>query len=177
MKRIIIAIFCICGILAAQQANELKLGSGVANDNAPKKAGDSRIDFVARGQDSDYGYRGYTLPIGGTFLPWAIPNEESYVNGLRLNFGWGSYKETNGLDLGLFSAGDKHAVLGINVFGHYSTEYACGWEIGLVNVSNGTMAGLQTGLVNYADTLYGVQIGLINIARTQWSIPIINICW
>ena len=47
MKRIIIAIFCICGILAAQQANELKLGSGVANDNAPKKAGDSRIDFVA----------------------------------------------------------------------------------------------------------------------------------
>ena len=107
----------------------------------------------------------------------AIPNEESYVNGLRLNFGWGSYKETNGLDLGLFSAGDKHAVLGINVFGHYSTEYACGWEIGLVNVSNGTMAGLQTGLVNYADTLYGVQIGLINIARTQWSIPIINICW
>ena len=176
VKKCIFTILCVCGILAAQQTS-LQLGSGVANEGVVPGKADTRVNFSARSAENGYGYRGYTVPIGMTILPWALPNHESYVNGLRLNFGWGSYKETAGLDLGLFSAGEDHRFLGINAFGHYSKNNAYGCEIGLVNVTGGEMAGLQVGLVNYADTLYGVQIGLINIARTQWCIPIINICW
>ncbi|MBQ7176076.1 MAG: hypothetical protein IJS08_01575 [Victivallales bacterium] len=176
VKKCIFTILCICGILAAQQTS-LQLGGGVANEGVAPGKTDTRIEYSARSTESGYGYRGYTVPIGLTVLPWALPNQESYVTGLRMNFGWGSYKETIGLDLGLFSAGEEHSVLGINAFGHYSKNDALGCEIGLVNVAGGTMAGLQIGLVNYADTLYGAQIGLINVARTQWSIPIINICW
>ena len=175
-KKCIFLVLCICGILAAQQ-NTLQPGQGLANEGTVPGKADTRIAYNTRSSETGYGYRGYTLPIGATFLPWAVPNSESYVNGLRLNFGWGAYKETIGLDLGLFSAGEQHAVLGINVFGHYSKDNAAGCEIGLVNVVGGEMDGLQIGLVNYADVLYGVQIGLINISRTQWCIPILNICW
>ena len=176
IKQCIFTILCVCGILAAQQTS-LQLGGGVANEGVVPGNKDTRVNFCARCTESGYGYRGYTVPIGMTIFLKALPNQESDVNGLRLNIGWGSYKKTIGLDLGLFSAGEDHIVLGINAVGHYSKNNACGCEIGLVNVTGGEMAGLQVGLVNYADTLYGVQIGLVNIAKTQWCIPIINICW
>lgn len=176
MKNIVFALMFIAGVCLTAGAEIYKSGQGVANDKAAGVP-QGNVEFKVRGGGNDYGYRGYTLPIGGTVLPFSIPNDESYVSGLRLNLGWGAYKNTTGLDLGLFSNGDRHEVFGINVFGHYSSESACGLEIGLVNVSGGSMAGVQIGLVNYADRLAGIQIGLINIARTQWSIPIINICW
>ena len=176
VSKCIFTILCICGILAAQQVS-LQPGRGVANEGTIPGKADTRINFTARDAENGYGYSGYTVPIGLTILPWALPNQESYAKGLRLNFGWGSYKETTGLDLGLFSAGEEHTILGINAFGHYSKNNACGCEIGLVNVAGGIMSGLQLGLVNYAGTLYGVQIGLVNVARTQWCIPILNICW
>ena len=175
VRKCIFMFLCICGILAAQQTS-FQLGGGVANEGVVPGKPDTRIDYSPRSTENGYGYCGYTVPIGLTILPWALPNQESYVNGLRLNLGWGSYKETTGLDLGLFSAGENHGVLGINAFGHYSRNNASGCEIGLVNVTGGIMSGLQVGLVNYADTLLGVQIGLINIARTQRCIPILNVC-
>ena len=175
-SKCIFTFLCICGILAAQQTS-FQLGGGVANEGVAPGKTDTRIDYSPRSAENGYGYRGYTVPIGLTVMPLALPNPESYVTGLRLNLGWGPYKETMGLDLGFFSAGEEHIVLGINAFGHYSQNNAIGCEIGLVNVTGGRMTGLQVGLVNYADTLYGAQIGLINIARTQWCVPILNICW
>ncbi len=165
-RKCIFTVLCVCGILAAQPVS-LQLGGGVANEGVAPGKPDTRIDYSPRSDENGYGYRGYTVPVGFTFLPWAVPNQESYANGLRLNFGWGGYKETKGLDLGLFSAGEEHCILGINVFGHYSENNAHGCEIGLVNVTGDTMTGLQVGLVDYADALYGGQIGLINISENN----------
>lgn len=151
-------------------------GQGMANDHA--RGGNARdVVFVERGGGNPYGYRSYDTAIGLTVLPWSLPNEESSVTGLRLNFGWGYYAGTYGLDLGAFSNTGEFRGIGANWIGHLADQDAKGLQVGLVNVTGHRAVGLQIGLVNYVERLEGVQIGLLNFATSQWTLPFINIGW
>lgn len=150
-------------------------GKGVANDHATgKKATD--VVFVQRGGGNGYGYVSYDTAFGVTVFPWSLPNFESTVKGLRLNFGWGEHAGVYGLDTGLFAASKSFAGISATFLGTYTQE-ARGLEVGLVNVTRGYTAGLQIGLVNSTDSLCGVQIGLLNFSWSQWSMPIINVAF
>ena len=135
-------------------------------------AGGKRGDVLA-----EYGYDDGVTVIGFTFLPWAAPNSSWDVTGVRMNLGWGAYRDTAAFDFGVFSASRSASGLFVNVFGNYTASGAAGWQTGLVNVVGDQMRGLQVGLVNYAERLSGVQIGLLNFARSQHFFPIINIAW
>ena len=154
---------------------QMRPGMGVANDRADG-SNPQDVVFVTRGAGNAYGYRAYDTPLGLTVLPWAAPNFESSVKGVRFNFGWGHHVGMYGLDTGLFGVSDDFAGIAATVLGSY-TRNACGIQIGLVNVVDGPTQGLQIGLVNYTEHLEGVQIGLINFAVTQWTLPIINIAF
>ena len=90
-------------ICASAHAARFEAGRGIANDRATG-AGPNDVTFVTRGNGNAYGWRGWDMAIGGTILPWSIPNEESNVYGLRINLGWGSYASTYGIDAGAFSS-------------------------------------------------------------------------
>lgn len=173
MKRLLIACAAVGLSLAANAA--WKAGQGVANDRATG-ANDRDVTFVKRGAGDGYGWRQYALPIGVTFLPWSVPNFESSVYGLRINLGWGEYDGTYGLDSGVFSLRKSFGGISANLFGNYATEASAGLETGAVNIA-GTMYGLQVGFVNFADSLYGVQIGFLNFNRAGIAFPMINVGW
>ncbi len=174
MKRISSLVLCVCASAAGYA--QLRPGEGIANDHATGTA-KRDVVFVARGGENGYGYRSYTTAIGLTFMPWAMPNSESTVKGLRLNFGWGRYAETYGIDAGLFSNSGAFGGISGNLLGNAVSEDVAGIQAGLVNVAGRTASGVQIGLVNYAERLQGVQIGLLNMAATQWTLPVINIAW
>jgi len=146
-KITVLALALTAGFAYVSMAAGFEAGQGVANDLA---TGENKRDvtFVERGGRNAYGWQSYDLAIGATFLPWAIPNVESSVYGLRLNFGWGSYVDTYGLDAGLFSASSRD-------FGGISANF-------LGNSVGGTMGGIQVGAVNLANVAYGLQIGFVN---------------
>ena len=174
MKRTFLLMAFSCMSVAA--VAQWQPGQGMANDRA--RGGNARdVVFVERGGGNPYGYRSYDTAIGLTVLPWSFPNEESSVRGLRLNFGWGYYAGTYGLDLGAFSSTGEFRGLGANWIGHYAARDAKGLQVGLVNVTGHRAVGLQIGLVNYVERLEGVQIGLLNFATSQWTLPFINIGW
>lgn len=150
-------------------------GQGVANDLA---TGANRRDvtFVQRGGGNSYGWQSYDLVVGATFLPWAVPNCESSVYGLRLNFGWGEYVATYGLDAGFFSATSRDfGGISANVFGHSVGGTMGGIQVGAVNVAN-VAYGLQLGFVNFAEDLHGVQLGALNFNNSGLKcFPIVNV--
>ena len=63
---------------ASARAARFEAGKGVANDRATG-AGPNDVTFVTRGNGNEYGWRGWDMAVGGTILPWSIPNEESNV--------------------------------------------------------------------------------------------------
>lgn len=168
--------FCaMASLSSAASAAGFEAGKGVANDLA---TGSNKRDvtFVERGGNNSYGWRSYDIAIGATVLPWAIPNEESSVYGLRLNFGWGSYMDTYGLDAGVFSATKRDfGGVAVNVFGNSADGTMGGIQIGLVNIAGGGAYGLQIGAVNFAGDLHGVQIGILNFNNTGLKcFPVVN---
>ena len=159
MKKILMMAAMAATIAAAAQP--LTPGTGVANDHTGNIGGATGVVYAPRTVETDYGYADGMTVVGFTFLPWAFPNSSWDVTGVRMNLGWGAYRDTAGFDFGVFS----------------SNHDSRSWQNGLVNVVTHRMCGLQIGLVNYADRLDGVQIGLLNFARSQWFFPIINIGW
>ena len=174
MKRCLFTV--VMGLAAVCSAAPFRAGEGIANDRAPGTH-DSDVTYVSRGQQDYYGYRGYDLAIGGSILAWAVPNEESSVTGVRMNFGWGVYRATRGLDLGAFSVSWEASALQANLLGQVTTGNMNGLQIGGVNVVGGEMCGVQIGVVNVAERLSGVQIGLLNFAVSQHFFPIVNIAF
>lgn len=174
MKRCLFMV--VVGLAAVCSAAPFRAGEGIANDRATGTH-DRDVTYVSRGQQDYYGYRGYDLAIGGSILAWAVPNEESSVTGLRLNFGWGVYRATRGLDVGAFSAGDAASALQANLLGQFVTGDARGLQVGGVNVVGGEMCGVQIGVVNVAERLSGVQVGLLNFAVSQRFFPILNVAF
>lgn len=170
------AVFATIAVVSSAAFAQFRPGEGMANDHA--RGGNARdITFVQRGGGNAYGYQSYDTAVGFTFLPWAVPNSESSVKGVRLNLGWGRYVGTYGLDLGIFSVSGDFGGLAATGFGNAVDGDAAGLQVGLVNVVGRQTAGLQVGLVNYTGRLQGVQIGLINFAREQWTLPFVNVAF
>lgn len=171
MKRLLafVAAFAVASVFA----DALVAGQGIANSPARP---DARVTFVQRGGGNDYGYRGWNTVVGLTILPWSVPNDESYVHGVRFDFGWGAYEETVGFDSGLFSI-TKHDFTGLApmFLGAWVGGDARGVLIGPVNVVEGAMYGLQIGLLNSAGDLHGVQIGIMNFNQTGIFFPLFNV--
>ena len=161
----------------AATAQVLTPATGVANDHGYGPTRQVSVAYAPRTAETGYGYVDGMTVIGFTFLPWAVPNHSWDVTGVRLNLGWGAYRDTSAFDFGAFSASANARGLFVNLCGNYAVDSAWGWQNGLVNVVGQRMCGLQIGLVNYADRLDGVQIGLLNFARSQWFFPFINIGW
>ena len=175
MKRLIAAMAA--GAAVAATAATITPDTGVANDYGQKQTPSTRVVFQPRTAETGYGYDDGMTVIGFTFLDWAVPNRSWDVNGVRFNFGWAAYRDTTGLDTGLFSSSESATGLSATIFGNYVAGDMSGWQNGLVNVVGGTMRGLQVGVMNWAERLEGVQIGLLNFARTQHFFPIINVAW
>lgn len=150
-------------------------GQGVANDLATG-ANKRDVTFVERGGNNAYGWRSYDLALGVTVLPWAIPNFESSVYGLRMNFGWGKYVDTYGLDAGLYSASSRDfGGISANFIGNSVGETMGGLQVGAVNIAK-VAYGLQIGFVNIASDLHGVQIGGLNFNNSGLKcFPVINV--
>lgn len=192
MKKFLFFAAALCFTATGYGQQTFQPGGGVANEHG-EHARTHDVAFIPRSSETGYGYRDVTTVVGLTVLPWSVPNHESRVQGVRLNLGWGSYRESVGFDTGLFSASGYAAGLQINAFGNLSTGDSDGLHIGgLVNIVDGhqrgvqisllvnsarQMDGLQIGLVNYTRELCGVQIGLLNFATSQWSVPLINIAF
>lgn len=175
MKKIMMVAAAAATMAATAQV--LTPATGVANDHGYGPTRAVSVAYAPRTVETGYGYVDGMTVIGFTFLPWAVPNHSGDVTGVRLNLGWGAYRDTAGFDFGVFSANHDADGLFINWCGTYATGDSHGWQNGLVNVVAHRMCGLQIGLVNYADRLDGVQIGLLNFARSQWFFPFINIGW
>ena len=174
MKKIIIALSAVALVMSAQAA-KFEVGKGIANDRARGHNDDRDVTFYERGNGHAYGWRGWDMAIGGTILPWAVPNYESNVYGLRLNFGWGTYANTYGLDAGAFSSTSKEfGGIQANLCGNVVGGTAGGIQIGAVNVGREKVYGLQIAFVNFAEDLHGVQIGVLNFNRSGITLPIIN---
>ncbi len=170
------SIFAIVAVLAAAAgAQVLTPTTGVANDHGQINRSVA-VAYAPRSAEAGYGYVDGVTPVGITILPWALPNPSWDVSGLRLNFGWGAYRDCDVLDLGAFSFSRSTDGLQANLLGNRVVDVFRGWQMGLVNV-NGRTAGLQIGLVNVTERLDGVQIGLLNFATTQHFFPIINFGW
>lgn len=176
MKKLVM-VAMVMGTAVAAMAQVLTPQAGVANDHGYGKTRPASVAYLPRTTETGYGYEDGMTAIGLTILPWAIPNSSWDVTGFRLNLGWGAYRDTAALDVGVFSTSRMAKALQINLFGNYATDSAWGWQNGLVNVVSRRMCGLQIGLVNYAERLDGVQIGLLNFARSQWFFPFVNIGW
>ena len=175
MKKLIMIAATAASMAAAAQV--LTPNDGVANDHAGSIGGATGVVYAPRTVETGYGYEDGMTAVGFTFLPWAVPNSSWDVTGVRMNLGWGAYRDTAALDFGAFSSSCNAKGLFINLCGNYALDSAWGWQNGLVNVVGQRMCGLQIGLVNYADRLDGVQIGLLNFARSQWFFPFVNIGW
>ena len=167
--------FAFALVSSSAEAARLESGKGVANDRA-RGEGPNDVTFVTRGNGNAYGWRGWDMAVGGTILPWSIPNEESSVYGLRLNLGWGSYANTYGLDAGAFSSCTKDfGGIAANFVANVVTGTMGGIQVGGVNVVRGKAYGLQIAFVNFAEDLHGVQIGGLNFNNTGLKcFPIIN---
>ncbi len=107
---------------------------------------------------------------------------ENQVNGLDLGFVNGLVGESSGFSfsfLGTYAESYRGVIWGN--FVAYSTGEVRGAQLGLLNVSRGSLVGLQwgglnlaqdvrgvqLGFVNYTENLYGVQVGLVNIVRSN----------
>lgn len=175
MKKLMTAVAAIATMLVAAQA--ITPATGVANDHGKGAARASSVVYAPRTVETGYGYVDGMTVFGLTILPWSLPNSSWDVTGVRMNLGWGGYRNEAAFDAGLFSASQTAKALQINLLGNWTTDFASGWQNGLVNVVGGRMCGLQIGLVNVADRLEGVQIGLLNFARSQQFFPLINVGW
>ena len=174
-KIAIVAGFSLC-MASIANAARFDSGKGIANDRATG-SGPNDVTFVTRGNGNEYGWRGWDMAIGGTILPWSIPNEESNVYGFRLNLGWGPYANTYGLDVGAFSSCTKSfGGIAVNLCGNVVGDTMGGIQVGAVNVVRGKAYGLQIAFVNFAEDLHGVQIGGLNFNNSGCKcFPIINV--
>lgn len=138
------------------------------------------------------------LPPSGGLLPFSLslfpaaefPPCDWDVVFLRINLLVGRHRNMYGFDFGSIGNETTGEFVGIQSAGFYNKV---GWSEGalqfagimnrserdfvglqsaLVNITDGTMAGFQLGLVNRAARLDGLQIGLFNIAETGSGVQI-----
>ena len=125
MKKIVMMAAMAAAMAAVAQP--LTPGTGVANDHTGNIGGATGVVYAPRTAETGYGYVDGMTVIGFTFLPWAVPNSSWDVTGVRMNLGWGAYRDTAGFDFGVFSANRNADGLFINWCGTYATGDSHGW--------------------------------------------------
>lgn len=174
MKKLVLAVAAAAAMACGAQI--LTPETGVANDIGQQpELRNVHVVYEPRSAETGYGYDDGMTVVGFTFLPWAAPNSFWDVHGVRLNFGWGSYREMVGLDTGFFGASRYFGGLSATVFGNLTNGDADGVQLGLVNVVDSRVRGVQVGLVNYAGDLKGLQIGLLNFNTSGIFFPVVNL--
>ncbi len=174
MKATIAMAFAAAALAAGAQV--LTPTTGVANDYGTQPGpANNHVVFEPRSASTGYGYEDGMTVVGFTFLPWAAPNSSWDVHGVRLNFGWGRHREMIGLDTGFFGASEYFGGLSATVIGNHSAGDADGVLLGVVNVVDARVRGIQLGLVNYAGDLKGLQVGLLNFNTAGIFFPVINL--
>ncbi|MFT4901055.1 MAG: hypothetical protein ACI81V_000322 [Lentimonas sp.] len=109
----------------------------------------------------------------------AIVDQGAAVKGLALNV-WGD-NQVRGVDIGFvnqqsgdsmgftwsFLGGTVENYKGVIWGGFYTraTGDVVGWQSAMVNINDGSLTGLQSGLVNIAQDVTGVQLGLVNYTK------------
>ena len=112
------------------------------------------------------------------FSPLQVRGPDSAIQVLRLSLIYGENVSVKGLDIGL-------VMLQWGLVGFVEGDFV-GWQNTWVNVVDGTVTGLQTGLynqtaagevfqlglVNMADDVSGFQLGLVNFAENMYGLQI-----
>lgn len=125
----------------------------------------------------DIAVQSRTTRINGLALSIYGENPQS---ALALGFVNGSTGGSEGLSWGLVNYADDYTGVAWG-FANISQQRFYGWENGVVNYSQGSGTGLQTGVVNitqkfhglqtgfvnYSENLQGLQLGFVNIARNN----------
>lgn len=116
----------------------------------------------------------------------ALVEQGATVKGLALNI-WGD-NEVQGLNLGFVNqqSGNSKGFT-ISLLGGTADDYTgvlwggfftlttgdvVGWQGATVNISQGTMTGLQTGFVNITTDMTGLQLGFFNYAKSLNGVQI-----
>ncbi len=116
----------------------------------------------------------------------ALVEQGSLVEGLALNI-WGD-NEVRGINLGFvnqqsgnslgftwsFFGGTVENYKGVIFGGLFtqSTGDVVGWQSAAINLNQGSMKGLQTGLLNYSQNMTGLQLGFVNYAKQMHGVQI-----
>ncbi len=105
--------------------------------------------------------------------PIQLVDEGSAITGLRLSLIYGKNTSVTGLDWGLInhttsgmSSGIQWGLVGLNE-GDFK-----GWQGNFVNITAGSVEGLQWGFFNQANYVNGVQIGFVNSTNTMKGLQI-----
>ncbi|MFP4674592.1 MAG: LA_2272 family surface repeat-containing protein [Opitutales bacterium] len=116
----------------------------------------------------------------------AIVERGDTVEGLALNI-WGE-NEVRGVDLGFVNGqvGDSSGFT-LSLLGGYAENYrgvlwggfftvsrgdVIGWQAATVNINQGSLKGLQSGLVNLGVDVTGVQLGFVNYTRDLHGVQV-----
>lgn len=130
---------------------------------------------------------GYSAGFQASLTPdIALVNQGALVEGVALNI-WGD-NEVRGLDLGFVNqqsgsskgftisllGGTVHNYSGVVWGGIFtkSTGDVVGWQAAAINISSGSIKGLQSGWVNIAQNMRGVQLGLVNYAKNAYGVQV-----
>ena len=121
------------------------------------------------------------------FSPLQVRGPDSAIQVLRLSLIYGENVSVKGLDIGLVmrNTGGESKGLQWGLVGFVEGDFV-GWQNTWVNVVDGTVTGLQTGLynqaaagevfqlglVNMADDVSGFQLGLVNFAENMYGLQI-----
>ena len=90
---------------------------------------------------------------------------ETEIKGLRLAI-YGRNTVMKGLDIGIAMRTDTEFVgLQYGILGFGDGNFT-GWQNNAINIANGTVKALQTGLYNGAGEGTGLQFGAVNIAKS-----------
>jgi hypothetical protein len=102
-----------------------------------------------------------TTQINGLALSVWGENPQS---ALALGFVNGSTGESQGLSWGLVNYADSYTGVAW-AFANISQQRFYGWQNGVINYSQGTYTGLQTGFVNITQDCHGLQAGFVNYSE------------
>ena len=124
------------------------------------------------------------------FPPAEMPSKDWDVAFLRINVFVGRHRSMYGFDVGSFGNETIGEFVGVQSAGFYNRigysggalQFAgimnrserdfVGLQSALVNITDGTMSGLQLGLVNRSVRLQGLQLGLFNIVEAGSGVQI-----
>ena len=138
------------------------------------------IFALAHSVHADYGFQASLTP------DIAIVPQGSTIRGVALNV-WGE-NQVNGFDLGFVNGlvGDSSG-FSWSFIGSYADDYTgvlwggffavshgevIGWQSAAVNINQGSLKGLQSGLVNIGENVRGVQLGLVNYTKQMYGVQI-----